>query len=143
MGLGFSQERMGRRAGVLRFAVSKWENNKLRERLPIPTIHRISKALCSTNHDSQAIKDIYKTRNLTKENPSEKDEILLHPKYICGSYTIVNDSLRKGHDVVQMPNGDIIIKRQEFVVTRYGWDRTKEKMVKVSIEIEDNTILPN
>jgi transcriptional regulator with XRE-family HTH domain len=42
MELGLSQEMVAKRAGVLRSTVSKWENNKIKGRIPIPTIHKIS-----------------------------------------------------------------------------------------------------
>ncbi len=71
-----------------------------------------------------------------REASSKKADVLSHPKYICGSCTIITDSLRKGCDVVQMPNGDIIIREQKVVTTRYSWNCSKEKMVKASTEIE-------
>jgi len=42
--LGLSQEMVGRRVGVLRSTVSKWENNKIKGESPITTIHKISVA---------------------------------------------------------------------------------------------------
>ncbi len=44
MELGLSQEMIARKVGVLRSTVSKWENNQIKKEVPIPTIHRISKA---------------------------------------------------------------------------------------------------
>ena len=42
MELGLSQEMIAKKAGVLRSTVSRWENNKMKEFVPIPTIHKIS-----------------------------------------------------------------------------------------------------
>jgi len=42
--LGLSQEMVGRKVGVLRSTVSKWENNKIKGESPITTIHKISVA---------------------------------------------------------------------------------------------------
>jgi transcriptional regulator with XRE-family HTH domain len=42
--LGLSQEMVARKAGVIRSTVSRWENNKIKGIMPIPTIHKISLA---------------------------------------------------------------------------------------------------
>ena len=70
------------------------------------------------------------------KNKEKNEDALSDPKYICNSCTIITEALRKGCDVVQMPNGDIIIREQKIVTTKYGWDNKKEKIVKLSIEIE-------
>ena len=70
------------------------------------------------------------------KNKEKNEDALSDPKYICNSCTIITEALRKGCDVVQMPNGDIIIREQKIVTTKYGWDNKKEKIVKLSTEIE-------
>ena len=84
----------------------------------------------------QKDKNISVTKNLKKEISKEND-ILSTPKYICNSCTIITESLKKGCDVVQMPNGDIIIREQKIITTKYSWDHIKEKIVKSSTKIED------
>ena len=40
--LGLSQEMIAEKCGVLRSTVSRWENNKLKGPVTIPTIHKMS-----------------------------------------------------------------------------------------------------
>jgi len=89
---------------------------------------------------SEKIKNTCSIESSTEGEVSKKADVLSHPKYICGSCSIITESLRKGCDVVQMPNGDIIIREQKVVTTKYGWNCAKEKMVKTSTEIES---IPN
>jgi hypothetical protein len=35
-----------------------------------------------------------------------------------------------------MPNGDIIIREQKTVTTKYSWHAAKEKIVKLATEID-------
>ena len=81
-------------------------------------------------------KTLCNVKNFTETIPLKGADILSHPKYICSSCTIITESLRKGCDVVQMPNGDIITREQKVVTTKYSWDSKKSKIIKVSNEIE-------
>ena len=74
--------------------------------------------------------------SVSKEQEKTKD-ILSDPKYICNSCTIITDFLRKGCDVVQMPNGDIIIREQKIVTTKYRWDYKKEKIAEMHVDEQD------
>lgn len=65
-----------------------------------------------------------------KMNSSEND-IFSDIKYICGSTSLIVDSLQKGLDVAQLPSGDIIITEIKTVNTQYSWDKNKQRMVKV------------
>jgi transcriptional regulator with XRE-family HTH domain len=40
--LGLSQEMIARKVGVRGSTVSKWETNKIKGKVPIPTIHKMS-----------------------------------------------------------------------------------------------------
>jgi len=66
-------------------------------------------------------------QNTTENNQSE---ILVDLRYICKSSSLITESLRNGIDVVQMPNGDIILTEVKTINTQYVWDRAKEKMVR-------------
>jgi hypothetical protein len=72
-------------------------------------------------------------------NIPEEDnlETLSDPKYLTQSHAIIIDSLKDGCDVLQMPNGDIILREQKVVATKYAWNPKKEKIVKLSMKIED------
>lgn len=53
-------------------------------------------------------------------------------RYICNSTNLITESLQKGFDVAQLPNGDIIVTEIKTVNVQYSWNKTKQKMVKVS-----------
>ena len=67
----------------------------------------------------------------------EESEVLSSPKYICQACTVITEALKEGGDVVQMPNGDIIIREQKTVITKFSWNNDKEKITKCSTEIEN------
>lgn len=69
---------------------------------------------------------------VTKEAENEVSTILTDLKYICKSTPLITESLQKGLDVAQMPNGDIIVTEIKTVNTQYAWDRKKEKMIRLS-----------
>jgi hypothetical protein len=72
-----------------------------------------------------------------QKNNIEESDILSSPQYICQACTVITESLKEGGDVVQMPNGDIIIREQKTVITKFSWNSGKEKIVKLSTEIEN------
>lgn len=53
-------------------------------------------------------------------------------EYICGSTALITESLRKGFDVVQLPNSDIIVTERKVVNALYSWNKEKQKMVRIS-----------
>lgn len=53
-------------------------------------------------------------------------------KYICGSTSLIVESLQKGLDIAQLPSGDVIVTEVKTVNTHYSWDRSKQRMVKIS-----------
>jgi hypothetical protein len=63
------------------------------------------------------------------------DDIVEDPRYICKSCTLITEALQRGGDVMQLPNGDIIITELKTVTSHYNWDSVKEKMVKFSTKI--------
>ena len=60
------------------------------------------------------------------------EDILSDIKYICGSNSLIVDSLQKGLDVAQLSCGDIIVTEVKTINTQYAWDETKSRMVKIS-----------
>jgi hypothetical protein len=77
-----------------------------------------------------------KTIERLQDDASVEDDVLCDPKYILSSCKIITDALKEGGDVVQMPNGDIIIREQKTVTTKYSWHAAKEKIVKLATEID-------
>ena len=53
-------------------------------------------------------------------------------KYICVSTSLIVESLQKGLDIAQLPNGDVIVTEVKTVNTHYSWDKNKQRMVKIS-----------
>lgn len=69
---------------------------------------------------------------VTERVENDASMILTDLKYICKSTPLITESLQKGLDVVQMPNGDIIVTEIKTVNTQYSWDKRKEKMIRLS-----------
>lgn len=72
MDLGLSQEMIAKKVGVLRSTVSRWENNKIKGAIPIPTIHKISLAYDLSKTDIIAA--------LPDEQKEDLIKILNYPK---------------------------------------------------------------
>ena len=65
----------------------------------------------------------------------DMQDVTENPNYICKSCTLITEALQRGGDVMQLPNGDIIITELKTVASHYNWDSVKEKMVKFSTRI--------
>jgi hypothetical protein len=76
------------------------------------------------------LKDILK--DLPKNNDSDDDSenLMNDPDYIRQSSKFISDSLRKGADVLQLDNGDIITTETKTITTQFSWDSKSKKMVK-------------
>ncbi len=71
------------------------------------------------------LKDIPK-RDQSGEDSGAMDD----PEYVRQSSKFISDALRKGQDVLQLDNGDIITTETKTVSTQYTWDEKKQKMVR-------------
>ena len=71
----------------------------------------------------------YIEKNIDQDS-GEKD-IMSDIRYVCKSCSLITESLQKGCDVMQMPNGDIIITELKTVTFQYSWDDKKGKLVRV------------
>jgi len=69
------------------------------------------------------------TKQATDENTKD---IFDNLEYICGSTGLIVESLQRGLDVAQLPNGDVMITEVKIVNTQYSWDQNKKRMVKIS-----------
>lgn len=76
----------------------------------------------------QSMKDKLKNLPMTA---SEDQDIMTDIRYIRKSCALVTDALKKGCDVLQMPNGDIVITEVRTVSFQYTWNETKSKFEKV------------
>ncbi len=66
------------------------------------------------------------------QNAQGGDEPFSDIRYICNSTNLITESLQKGFDVAQLPNGDIIVTEIKTINVQYSWNKDKQKMVKVS-----------
>lgn len=62
----------------------------------------------------------------------DKTDILTNLEYICKSTKLITEALRNGCDIAQLPNGDVMITETKVVHMYYTWDKSKEKMTRVS-----------
>ncbi len=64
------------------------------------------------------------------ENEPEITNMMLDPRYLRQSSSLIQDALQKGFDVLQLANGDIVTTGTKTVVFQYSWDEEKGKLVK-------------
>ncbi len=57
-------------------------------------------------------------------------ELMANPEYLRHSSSIINDALKDGFDVLQLPNGDIVTTGTKIITNTYSWDKSKAKLVK-------------
>ncbi|XVN40436.1 MAG: DUF2671 domain-containing protein [Rickettsia endosymbiont of Argas persicus] len=72
-----------------------------------------------------------------QENIADDDSPFFDVKYICQASLLITDSIRKGYDVTQLPNGDINVTEVRIVNVHYNWNSEKGKFVKTN-QIEFN-----
>jgi hypothetical protein len=56
--------------------------------------------------------------------------MMLDPRYLRQSSSLIQESLQKGFDVLQLANGDIVTTGTKTIVYQYTWDESKGKLVK-------------
>jgi hypothetical protein len=59
--------------------------------------------------------------------PTHHDDTHLDREYFDLSFQFMKDALRKGCDVAQLPNGDMMVTEMKVVTYRYRWDETKQR----------------
>lgn len=57
-------------------------------------------------------------------------ELMANPEYLRHSSSIINEALKDGFDVLQLPNGDIVTTGTKIITNTYSWDKSKAKLVK-------------
>lgn len=73
------------------------------------------------------------TSEIIEDNSSNnfsKQDVMNDIRYICKSCSLITDSLQKGSDVMQMPNGDILVTEVKTLTFHYSWDSKKNKLVR-------------
>lgn len=66
----------------------------------------------------------------TGEADPEITNMMLDPRYLRQSSSLIQDALQKGFDVLQLSNGDIVTTGTKTVVYQYSWDEEKGRLVK-------------
>lgn len=61
--------------------------------------------------------------------------IMLDPRYLRQSSSLIQEALQKGFDVLQLANGDIVTTGTKTVVYQYSWENDKGKLVKCKPDI--------
>lgn len=70
------------------------------------------------------------------EGDPEITNMMLDPRYLRQSSSLIQDALQKGFDVLQLANGDIVTTGTKTVVYQYAWDNEKGKLVKTKPKAE-------
>ena len=94
-------------------------------------------------------KDIISSYIKFKQKFSSLDEavgitnetIMTDPRYLKQSATLINNSLKKGFDILQLENGDIVTTGTKTVVYRYSWDEEKGRLVKASSKSSEQEVV--
>jgi hypothetical protein len=83
----------------------------------------------------------FTTKNLGISAPRRNAEadpeitnMMLDPRYLRQSSSLIQDALQKGFDVLQLANGDIVTTGTKTVVYQYAWDEEKGKLVKAKTD---------
>ena len=76
------------------------------------------------------------------EGPSARDitEMMLDPRYLRQSSSIINEALQKGFDVLQLEDGEIIMTGIRTIVHRYHWDSDKGRLVKQEMPADEEEL---
>ena len=69
----------------------------------------------------------------SKDN-SDISDMMMDPRYLRQSSALINESLQKGFDVLQLSDGSIVTTGTKTVVHHYKWDEDKGKLVKTKSE---------
>ena len=71
--------------------------------------------------------------NFIKNLPeTATDNIVNDVQYIRKSSLLVSESLQKGADIMQMPNGDIHVTETKVVTYKYEWNKDKNRFERAS-----------
>jgi Protein of unknown function (DUF2671) len=57
-------------------------------------------------------------------------ELMANPEYLRHSSSVINEALKEGFDVLQLPNGDIVTTGTKTIVNTYVWDAQSSRLDK-------------
>lgn len=80
---------------------------------------------------------LFNSLNVTRgarSNASDEDnmlaELMANPEYLRHSSAVINDALKEGFDVLQLPNGDIVTTGTKTIVNTFVWDSAARRLDK-------------
>lgn len=69
-------------------------------------------------------------KNVAASEANDLADLMANPEYLRYSSAIINEALKEGFDVLQLPNGDIVTTGTKIITNTYVWDQTKGTMGK-------------
>lgn len=69
-------------------------------------------------------------RSSAAEDESGLADLMANPEYLRHSSAVINEALKEGFDVLQLPNGDIVTTGTKIITNTYVWDGAKGKLTK-------------
>lgn len=60
--------------------------------------------------------------------------MMLDARYLRQSSSLIQDSLQKGFDVLQLANGDIVTTGTKTIVYQYTWDEERGKLTRIKVD---------
>ncbi len=80
---------------------------------------------------------IFNSLNVTKDARNQAGdeenmlaELMANPEYLRHSSSVINEALKDGFDVLQLPNGDIVTTGTKTIVNTYVWDGANGRLDK-------------
>jgi len=70
-------------------------------------------------------------RTNANDDDNMLSDLMANPEYLRHSSSIINDALKDGFDVLQLPNGDIVTTGTKTIVNTFVWDASKSSLDKV------------
>ena len=70
-------------------------------------------------------------RSNAHDDESMLCDLMANPEYLRHSSSIINEALKDGFDVLQLPNGDIVTTGTKTIVNTFVWDASKASLDKV------------
>jgi hypothetical protein len=74
----------------------------------------------------------------TTEEDNKLAELMANPEYLRHSSAVINDALKEGFDVLQLPNGDIVTTGTKTIVHTYVWDEKANRLDRARSAAEKN-----
>ena len=69
-------------------------------------------------------------RDTMAEEENKLAELMANPEYLRHSSSVINEALKEGFDVLQLPNGDIVTTGTKTIVNTYVWDEATGRLDK-------------